>query len=129
MDVGAELDAAPERAWELLSNTARWPDWGPSVVAVEPAAARVEPGLRGRVRTIAGFSLPFEITAVEAGRSWRWRVAGIAATGHRVERLGPDRCRVVFEVPRWAAPYAIVCRVALRRMARALSPGTEQGRR
>jgi hypothetical protein len=39
-------------------------------------------------------------------------VAGIPATGHRVEPLGPERCRVVFEVPLLAAPYLAVCRVA-----------------
>jgi uncharacterized protein YndB with AHSA1/START domain len=118
MDVAAELDAPAERVWELIAETARWPEWGPSVVAVDPPAARVAPGLRGRVRTPAGFSVPFEITEVEPGRAWRWRVAGVAATGHRVEGLGDGRCRVVFEVPRWAAPYALVCRIALRRIAR-----------
>jgi len=89
---------------------------------VEPAAGVVVAGLRGRVRTRLGLSLPFEITAVEPGRAWRWRVAGVAATGHRVEPLGPMRCRVVFEVPRWAAPYALVCRAALRRLSRLLPP-------
>jgi hypothetical protein len=125
MDVAAELDTASARAWELLADTAHWPEWGPSVVAVEPAGVMVEPGLRGRVWTVAGFSVPFEITAVESGRSWRWRVAGVAATGHRVEPLGPGRCRVVFEVPAWAAPYALVCRMALGRLARLATPGTE----
>ena len=123
MDVAAELDAPPEKVWELLANTSHWPDWGPSVLAVEPAEAEVRSGLRGRVRTAARFSLPFEITAVEPGRAWRWRVAGVAATGHRVEGLDPGRCRVVFEVPLWAAPYAIVCRMALRRLARLAARG------
>jgi hypothetical protein len=127
MDVAAELETTSERAWELLSDTTHWPAWGPSVTAVEPAGVRVEPGLRGRVRTVAGFTLPFEITAVEPGRSWRWRVAGVAATGHRVEPLGPGRCRVVFEVPAWAAPYGLVCRVALKRLARLVSPRAEAG--
>jgi uncharacterized protein YndB with AHSA1/START domain len=123
LEVAAELDAAPERAWELLADIARWPEWGPSVAGTEPAAGLVEPGLRGRVRTPAGFSVPFEVTAVEPGKAWRWTVAGVVATGHRVEALGPGRCRVVFEVPLWAAPYAIVCRLALRRLARLAAPG------
>jgi hypothetical protein len=122
MDVAAELEMSAERAWELLSDTSHWAAWGPSVGAVEPAGVRVEPGLRGRVRTVAGFTLPFEITAVEPGRSWRWRVGGLSATGHRVEPLGADRCRVVFEVPAWAAPYGLICWVALRRLARLARP-------
>jgi len=124
MDVTAEIDAPSDRLWGLIANTSRWVDWGPSVLAVDPAAREVERGLRGRVRTRAGFWLPFEVTEVEPGRAWRWRVAGIPATGHRVEGLGPDRCRVVFEVPRWAAPYAVVCRMALRRLARLAAAGS-----
>ena len=51
-----------------------------------------------------------------AGQQWGWEVAGIPATGHRVESLGPDRCRVVFEVPLLAAPYLTVCRLAAQRI-------------
>ncbi len=47
----------------------------------------------------------------------------MSATGHRVERLGTERCRVVFEVPFWAAPHAVVCRPALRRIARLAAAG------
>jgi uncharacterized protein YndB with AHSA1/START domain len=118
MDVAAEIAAPAELIWSLLSSTARWPAWGPSVLAVEPAGGQVAVGLRGRVRTRLGFKVPFEVTEVEPGRAWRWRVAGIAATGHRVEPLGPGRCRAVFELPPWAAAYGLVCRLALRRLAR-----------
>jgi uncharacterized protein YndB with AHSA1/START domain len=124
MDVAAEIDAPSELVWRLLASTSRWPEWGPSVLAVDPRARLVEPGLRGRVRTRLGFWLPFEVTEVDPGRAWRWRVAGVAATGHRVEPLGPRRCRAVFEVPWWAASYGLVCRAALRRLSRLAAPET-----
>jgi len=72
------------------------------------------------MRSSASMSRPRSSFAAWAapGRAWRWRVAGVTATGPRVEALGPSRCRVVLEVPLWAAPCAVVCRMALGRMAR-----------
>lgn len=80
----------------------------------------VRAGTRGRVRSALGVWLPFEVTHYEEGRAWAWRVCGVHATGHRVEELAPNRCRVVFELPWLAAPYALICRWALRRIARIL---------
>ena len=94
-----------------------------SGVSLIQAAARIEAvsemldGARGRVRTPVGGWLPFEVTAVEPGHRWSWRVGGVPATGHRVDPLGATRSRLVIEVPWWAAPYVVVCRVALRRLA------------
>jgi uncharacterized protein YndB with AHSA1/START domain len=118
MEVSREIEAPAERVWALLADPQRWVTWGPSVRGVDASAGWVEPGKRGRVRTPVGLWLPFEITAVDAGRAWRWRVAGVEATGHRVEPLGAGRCRAVFVVPGWAFPYGLVCRVALGRLAR-----------
>jgi hypothetical protein len=42
----------------------------------------------------------------------------IPATGHRVEPVDGDRCRVVFEVPLPAAGYVPICRRALDRIAK-----------
>lgn len=114
--------ASPEAAWRLLSSTATWTRWGPSVTAVRPAAGVVSPGMIGRVRVPLGLWLPFTITAVEPHRSWSWSVVGIPATSHEVD-AAPGGCRVSFGVPPLAAPYLVVCRVALRRIATALEAG------
>lgn len=118
MDVARVLAAAPAAAWQVLTDLDAWPHWGPSVTAAETTdgARRLTPGARGRVRTPAGIWIPFVVTALEPGHRWSWRVAGVPATGHRVEPH-PEGCRVVFEVPVLAAPYALVCRVALGRIA------------
>lgn len=111
-----EILAPASAAWELLTDTTRWPQWGPSVSRVESAEQYIGPGSTGRVLTIFGVWLPFRVTEFVAGQRWGWEVAGIPATGHRVESLGPDRCRVVFEVPLLAAPYLAVCRLAAERI-------------
>jgi hypothetical protein len=112
-----DIDAPASVAWRLLVDTSEWPRWGPSVRAVEAPSRVIGPGMRGRVQTATGLWLPFEITHWEPERAWTWRVAGVPATGHRVESLGPQRCRVSFLIPRWAPFYRPVCRSALRRIA------------
>lgn len=113
---GVEIRAPAAAAWKLLTDTSRWPQWGPSVSRVESAEQQIGPGSTGRVLTTFGVWLPFRVTAFVAGQRWNWEVAGIRATGHRVESLGPDRCRVVFEVPLLAAPYLGICRLAAQRI-------------
>jgi hypothetical protein len=123
VDVAAVLPADPAAAWRLLTDTRTWASWGPTIraVSVHPPDGDpvIAPGTTGTVRTIAGVTLPFRIVDVDPAGRWTWRVAGVPATGHRVE-AHPGGCRVVFEVPLLAAPYAAVCRLALRRIRRLL---------
>jgi hypothetical protein len=112
LETGVEIQAPAYAAWKLLTDTARWSEWGPSVSRVESAEQYIGPGSTGRVQTVIGMWLPFRITAFVAGHRWGWEVADIPATGHRVDSLGPGRCRVVFEVPLMATPYLAVCRLA-----------------
>lgn len=119
------VDAPTEAAWELFANPDRWPEWGPSVTDIDFEEDRIFEGASGRVRLPGGLWLPFRIDSVTApdkqspGR-WNWRIKKIPATGHRVEPLGPQRCRVVFEIPLLAAGYAAVCYRALDRIEAAL---------
>ena len=136
--VSRRIAASAEDVWALLTDTGKWPDWGPSITGVEPAAPGITtgpaagpadspgsgpeagglaPGSHGRVRTVLGPALPYKVTAFEPGRYWAWSVAGIPATGHRV--IPQDGgCLVTFTVPWWAPAYLPVCAVALRRIER-----------
>jgi hypothetical protein len=113
-----EFARDPATAWDRLVDTAAWPEWGPSVAAVDCDDRRVRAGSTGRVRVARlGAWVPFRVTAREWDGSrgrWTWRVAGVPATGHAVAPT--DRgCRVSFEAPLAAAPYLPVCRRALDR--------------
>jgi hypothetical protein len=117
--VARELDRSPAAAWDRLVDTGAWPEWGPSVAAVDCDRRRIAAGTTGRVRVRGlGLWLPFAVRTFawdgERGR-WTWRVARVPATGHRVEPTARG-CRVAFEVPPAAAPYAVVCRRALARL-------------
>lgn len=114
--VGRDVAAPAERVWSLLTDTTRWPEWGPSVTDVESTDRVIRAGTTGRVRTPVGVWVPFEVTACTR-HYWTWRVARVPATGHRVDPLDAGRCRVSFEVPLFAVPYLPVCRAALDRIA------------
>ncbi|MFC7324623.1 hypothetical protein ACFQMF_08530 [Halorubrum rutilum] len=115
--VGRDVGVGPAVAAEALRDTRAWPDWGPAIEAVESDDRYVTRGTTGRVR-VGGTWLPFRVTACN-GRRWDWRVAGVPATGHRVDGYAGEsgRSRVVIEVPVVAAWYVPLCRRALDRFA------------
>lgn len=111
-----EIDAPATDLWRLLTDPEEWPDWGLSVRSATLVGENLDRGAKGKLTTVGGIELDFEITDYEEGALWAWKVAGIPATHHTVESLGPNRCRVGFGVPWAAAPYLAVCEVALRRL-------------
>jgi hypothetical protein len=118
-----EVDAPAPAVWELLVDLDAWPAWGPTVRRGSLDEGPLRAGATGRVETLGGLTLSFEVTAFEPGRRWAWKVAGVGATDHLVEPLGDDRCRAAFGLPWPAAPYAAVCRVALHRLDRLATAG------
>lgn len=114
-----EVAAPAGDIWALLTDTTRWPDWGPTVRAVrlDHPGHEIGAGSIGAVQTPVGVWLPFEITAYdEVARTWSWHVVGVPATSHRVEVTAPRTCRVGIGVPWWAPPYVAVVEVGLRRL-------------
>ena len=126
MQVSRIIDSPAEQVWWILTDTHCWPVWGPSVRAVDCTDRYIRTGSKGRVLMAIGLWADFQITAFEEGRYWSWRVYGIAATGHRVQSLGPNRCRVIFEVPLFAAPYVLICKLALQRIAKMCARPTQE---
>ena len=118
MKVSRIIKARPDAVWQVLIDTRLWPEWGPSVKAVETPQRFIAAGVDGRIKTFLGLWLRFEITAFEAPRYWHWSVAGLPATGHRVIPRGRSDCELIFEIPYGAVPYAAICQRAARRIAR-----------
>ncbi|MBN1842269.1 MAG: SRPBCC family protein [Deltaproteobacteria bacterium] len=120
METSGIINASCATLWNLLTDTSRWVEWGPSVLAVECSERYIQLGSKGRVRSALGLWAPFAITEMDDGRYWSWHVFGFPATGHRVDRVDKGVCRLVFQVPIFAASYVIVCRIALHRITRIL---------
>jgi hypothetical protein len=117
------IPTTPEALWDMLTDTKSWPQWGPTVKAVQSNSQYIRAGSTGHVKTVFGFWAPFVITEWIDGQYWSWHVFNIRATGHRIEIIDGKCCRLIFEVPFWAGPYAIICKVAADRIARYLEAG------
>jgi hypothetical protein len=120
IEVSQIINAPCEKVWDILVDTNRWQQWGPSVRTVDTPEQYIKKGAKGRVQTALGVWVPFVITDFNDGFYWSWKVSGIQATGHRVEQVDYKQCRLIFEVPWLAAPYVTVCKIAADRIEKLL---------
>jgi uncharacterized protein YndB with AHSA1/START domain len=127
-------DASPDVVWERYAEPSQWPSWSPQIRRVDPAHARVAPGLRGVVHGPLGVGAAFRVLAVdEAARTWRWLVrprVGVLIPielelAHSVlPRLaGGSLATVTITAASWAATafaagYAPIAQLALTRLVR-----------
>ena len=114
--VGKYYPALPLSVWDVITDTVKWPQWGPTVKRVHCSERVIRKGSKGRVLTAFGFWLPFVITEYEHGSFWSWNVASVKATGHRIQAANTGGCYLWFEIPIIAAPYTLVCHMALDRI-------------
>jgi hypothetical protein len=121
IEISRVVGASPNRAWDLLTDTFAWEKWGPSIIAVRSSERYIGKGSHGQVKTALRFWVPFVVTEFDSGKYWSWHIFGIGATGHRLERLDAGKCRLIFQVPIWAAPYLFVCKIALDRIVQLLN--------
>lgn len=117
IEISRDIHTSADELWNLIADTSRWVTWGPSIWAVESSEQFIRKGSRGRIKILIGLWMNFNVTALEAGRYWSWSISGIHATGHRIELLNSNESRLVFEVPLFAAPYIVICQLALNRIA------------
>ena len=93
-----EIDASPQRVWDVLSDIAAWPQRIQTVDTVElltpPPIAK---GSRVRLRQPKLPEGTWDITVWEAPAYFEWtqRESGVTnVAGHRVEALGEGRARL-----------------------------------
>ena len=118
ISIGKLYPVSSSIVWEIITDTKQWPHWGPTVKNVQLSERHIRIGSRGRVLTSLGVWLPFVIDEYEQARFWSWKVANIKATGHRVQVTETGDTQLWFDMPIIAAPYVVVCQMALGRSAR-----------
>ena len=117
MRVSKTISSPTQNVWQVLIDTKLWPTWGPSVKAVSCTQRYISAGLKGKIQTIFGIWINFEITRFEPLSYWEWKVAGIPATGHKLREINSNNCELIFELPLITFPYALICLRAINRIA------------
>jgi hypothetical protein len=123
ISVGKMFSASPDMLWDLITDTSHWSRWGPTVKAVRTSERYIRKGSEGHVLTLIGIWLPFVVTDYEHERFWKWNVASVRATGHRLQSTDAGGAILWFEAPVIAFPYIAICRMALTRIADCLADG------
>lgn len=94
-----EIDAPPQRVWDVLSDLEAWPRRIETVDSVEVLTpAPIGAGSRVRLKQPKLPEGTWEITVWDAPSSFEWtqRTGGITSlAGHRVEALGDGRARLI----------------------------------
>ena len=93
-----EVDVPADRAWELLADVARWPEWAPHITSasVDPPGA-VGPTSHGRFRFRPTGRGAFRMTAWDPPRSWTWTGRAMGVTidyDHAFEPIDDRRSRL-----------------------------------
>src|SRR5687768_14836458 len=70
--ISVDVNASPERVWEVMADAERWREWTPSITSVELLDKTIAVGGRAVVRQPELPPAKFKITAVEPGRSFTW---------------------------------------------------------
>lgn len=128
------IPATPERVWAVYSDITHWPEWTDSMTSVEflDAATSLAPGVRARIRQPKLPAAVWEVTTIEAGRTWTWvaKAPGMLTTAvHTLVPLDGDAAtRVDTEIVQegflgslLARPYAGLTRRYLAMEAAGLS--------
>jgi hypothetical protein len=89
--VDVAIRATPARAWAVLREIERWPEWTPTVARIEPVGSGAfEVGARWRIHQPKLPPAIWQISEVDEGRAFTWimRSAGVRVSGRHEVRAG-----------------------------------------
>jgi hypothetical protein len=140
ISVQTRIAAPPERVWAVLSDVRSWPDWLPTVDALEPAAPEAPDGV-GASYLLRQPRLPkarWTVTEWRPGEGFTWisQNPGLTASASHEVRPGTEAGTSDVELALgWDGPLGWLARVLFGRIgrdyvakeARALAARSEAG--
>jgi uncharacterized protein YndB with AHSA1/START domain len=89
-EISVSIDAPLERVWSVLTDVERWPEWTASMRSVTYAyGAKVAVGSKVRIEQPKLPAMVWEVTQVEARRSFSWMAKSGGITTLAVHRVSP----------------------------------------
>jgi uncharacterized protein YndB with AHSA1/START domain len=124
LDSSIEIDAAPAAVWAVFTDVERWSEWTASVTSLRGLdGAELAAGRRFAIKQPGLPELVWEVTSIDAGRSWTWRQHSPGATTlatHDVLATDDGRTLVRQRLDQRGALGAVVGRLLRRRSVRYL---------
>jgi hypothetical protein len=123
-EVSIDIDAEPQRVWDIMTDVERWPEWTQSVTHVErlsPPPFKV--GSRARVKQPRLKDTVWTVAALESlvGFTWEARQRGLATIGsHYIEQRSLGTTTVTLGVRQRGLLAPLVWPLTVRMMRRYL---------
>ncbi|MGE0355030.1 MAG: SRPBCC family protein [Gemmatimonadales bacterium] len=117
----AVIAAPPERAWALMADVLRWPEWLPTVTSVQPLGPGVLTlGARYRITQPRLRPAVWKVVGLEPQRSFSWetRSPGVRALADHSVRPLPDGSTSLTLRVRFSGPLSPLARVLAGRLTR-----------
>ncbi|MGE0058146.1 MAG: SRPBCC family protein [Dehalococcoidia bacterium] len=100
-EVSIDINAAPDRVWDVMSDVESWPQWTPSIKHVDKLFdGPLAKGARTRIAQPKAPVAVWTVTEIEPGKFFEWETSSPAITSvaaHRIEPTG-DGSKVTLTV-------------------------------
>jgi uncharacterized membrane protein len=116
-----QIDAPAAVVWDVFADVERWSEWTPSVSSLRGLdGSHLEVGRRFQIKQPKLPLLVWEVTDLDPGHGWTWRVHSPGATTvavHEVVRLDGDRTLVRQRIDQ-RGPLGTVAAALTKRLTR-----------
>ena len=93
-----DIAAPAERVWEVFTDVEQWPSWTASVSSLEPLdGPAIAVGHRFRIKQPRMPALVWQVTEVDAPRSWTWAVRSAGATTEATHEVSPCGVDAIYD--------------------------------
>jgi uncharacterized membrane protein len=76
IETAIEINATPDRVWDVMKDVERWPEWTDSISRVSLDAGEPKLGARAKIKQPRFPTMTWKVTQLEPGRGFAWVSSG-----------------------------------------------------